>query len=435
MTDTAKQSPRLTSRWLVLPLLLAIAILNYADRYLLAGLVGPIKNDFGLTDSFVGLLLGPAFALVYTIAAIPIARIADRTSRIMVVCIGCIVWSGFTALTAYATDAWMLATARVGVGIGEAAYQAPTAALIAAYFPPHQRGRALALVGTSIYFGQMLGLAGGPAIAAEHGWRASFQVIGITGIIVAVTAWTVIREPEQTAERKAAAQPAIATLARQLVATPSLRNMTLGLSFGTLSGIAFGLWGPALFERAYGISNAAAGTAFAVSFGLPGLVGVLGFGFLADRLSRDGLEWPVRLSALALFAATACILTVVWMPQMWMAQMLAIPSGILGGGWSIGIIAGLQYVLPDRSRATGTAFALLAMSLFGNFVGPWITGILSDAFTGTQGEGLRIGLSLVIPTGFIGALLIWRAVATIKADRDRLHDHDATTSGAPGIAM
>ncbi|MEZ5742509.1 MAG: MFS transporter [Sphingomonadaceae bacterium] len=431
----ATQSPRLTSRWLVLPLLLAIAILNYADRYLLAGLVGPIKNDFGLSDSFVGLLLGPAFALVYTIAAIPIARIADRTSRVMVVSIGCLVWSGFTALTAFATDAWMLAAARVGVGIGEAAYQAPVAALIAAYFPPHQRGRALALVGTSIYFGQMLGLAGGPAIAADHGWRTAFQVIGLTGIIVAVTAWTVIREPAHSEEVKATPHPKIATLARELVATPALRNMTLGLSFGTLSGIAFGLWGPALFERAYGISNAEAGTAFAVSFGLPGLLGVLGFGVLADKLSKDGHEWPVRLSAIALFAATACILAVVWMPEIWMAKALAIPSGILGGGWSIGIIAGLQYVLPDRSRATGTAFALLMMSLFGNFIGPWITGILSDSFTGSQGEGLRIGLSIVIPTGFLGAWFIWRAVATIRADRDRLHGQSSGREGAPGMAM
>ena len=418
-TDAATIEPeRLTSRWLVLPLLLSIAILNYADRYLLAGLARPIKAEFSLSDSFLGLLLGPAFALVYTLAAIPIARIADTHSRVMVVSLGCLVWSGFTALTAYATDPWMLGAARVGVGIGEAAYQAPVAALIAAYFPPEQRTRALALVGTAIYFGQILGFAGGPAIATEYGWRGAFQIIGLTGVIVAVTAWVVIREPSRSSEHTKTPAPPLGQLAKRLTATSALRNMTLGMSFGALSGTAFGLWGPALFERAYGISNAEAGTAFAFSFGLPGLVGMLGFGFLADKLSRKGLEWPVRLSAIALFAATLCILIVAWMPELWLAQVMAIPSGILGGGWAIGVIAGLQYVLPERTRATGTAFALLVMNFFASFVGPWVTGLLSDQLVdaASVSTGLRLSLTIVIPTGFLGAWFIWRAVKTINDD-------------------
>jgi MFS family permease len=412
---------RLTNRWLVLVLIFGIALLNYADRYLLSGLVGPIKAEFGLTDGFMGLLLGPSFALIYTVAAIPIARLADRTSRIVVICAGCALWSFFTAITAYATSGWLLALARLGVGIGEAAYQAPAAALIAAYFPAHQRTRALAVLGSTIYFGQMTGMAGGPAIAAHYGWRAAFEMLGGVGIVVAVTAWLVIREPAKAAAGGVPRVP-LMDLARQLSRTASVRNMTIAAGFGTLSGVTFGLWGPALFERAYDLSSAEAGKAFGLAFGLPGLVGTLVFGVLADRMAKRGPEWPLRLTALALAAATACIMVATWMPSLALAQAVAIPSGLLGGGWSVGVIASLQYVLPERNRSTGTAMAMLIVGLFGNFFGPWIAGLLSDLLgdAANGAWGLRAGLSIIMPTGFIGAWLAWRASRMLEQDQRSL---------------
>ena len=110
--------PKLTNKWVVLALLLSVALVNYGDRYLLAGLVEPIKAEFGVSDGFMGLLMGPAFALLYSLLAIPIARYADRVSRVAILCTGCIVWSGFTILSGFANDPWMLALARVGVGVG-----------------------------------------------------------------------------------------------------------------------------------------------------------------------------------------------------------------------------------------------------------------------------------------------------------------------------
>lgn len=420
MTSEPLDAPRLTNRWLMLALLLGIALLNYADRYLLSGLVGPIKAEFKLTDNFMGLLMGPAFALLYTVAAIPIARLADRTSRVAVVCAGCVVWSFFTALTSLADSPWMLAAARVGVSVGEAAYQAPAAALIAAYFPPHQRTRALALVSTSIYFGQITGMAGGPAIAAVHGWRAAFELLGVTGIIIGVTAWIVIREPQRSAPVQSQTQVSLKSLAGRLPSVASVRNMTLGLGLGTLSGVSFGMWGPSLFERAYALPNAEAGKTFGIAFGLPGLIGMLAFGVLADRMAKKGVHRPLMLSAAALFAATLLIMVVTWSPSLALARLLAIPSGLLGGGWSIGIIAGLQYVLPERFRSTGTAGALMVVGLFGNLLGPWGTGALSDAFGGDPALSLRLGLSIMIPTGLIGAFLLLRAARTLEADQAAL---------------
>lgn len=411
---------RLTPRPLVLALLLGIAVVCYADRYLLAGLAQPIKREFGLSDTVLGVLLGPAFALLYTILGVPAARLADRTSRIAVAAGGCLLWSLFTALTAVAHDAWVLGLARVGVGIGEAAYQAPVMALIAAYFPPQQRGRALALMACAIYLGQMTGMAGGPALAAASTWRTPFAALGGVGLAMALAAWLIIKEPPREAAPAAQAEhEPLAALARRLVRARSWILLTVGLSLGSFSGVSFGLWGPTLFERAYGLTTQAAGAAFGLPFGIAGLLGTLGYGFVSDRIGRRGSAAPLLLAAAALAIATLCILTITWVPSLQVAQLLAIPSGLLGGGWSVGVYVGFQHILPERVRASGTAIALLAVGLIANLGGPWVAGLLSDAFGGGLG-GLRTSLTVVIPLGLVGALAMWRASGLLDADRRRL---------------
>ena len=406
----------LPNRWLVLFLLLLVAVLNYADRYLMAGLAQVLKQTFALSDTMLGVLLGPAFAVLYIIAGVPIARLADRGSRLAVACLGCLAWSLFTLLTALATGPAGLVLARVGVGIGEAAYQAPVAALVAAYFPLAERGRAFAALTTAVYLGQLCGLAGGPAMAQVAGWRMPFVVLGASGIVVAALAYAVIREPARTAKMH---QEPLAPLAARLGRTACWWQLTLGLALGSLSGMSFGLWATALFERAYHLSNKAAGAAFGVPSGLSGLVGTVLFGVIADRLARRDPAAPLRLAALALGAATTTIIVTTWAPSVGLAQLMALPSGLLGGGWSVAVLAGFQALLPDRMRAAGTALALAVVGLMASVVGPWLTGWLSDAL-GAGVIGLRLALSLIIPTGLVGALALWRASVNLGPDRERL---------------
>lgn len=419
VTD-ANAAPRLSNKWVVLAALLAVSLVNYGDRYLLAGLAEPIKREFAVSDTFMGLLMGPAFALLYSIVAVPIALYADKASRIMIISLGCLIWNGFTILSGLASSPWMLAFARVGVGIGEAAFQAPAYALLAAYFLPEQRGRAFAVMGMAVYFGQLLGYAGGPAIAARGTWHDAFQVLGLAGIGIALLAWLVVREPPRPLVSVKPPHEPLWPLFKRLWAARSFRFMALGMALGTFSGISFGMWGPALFERAYGLTTQQASGAFGLAFGMPGLFGMLLFGFLVDRLARRGPQWLLLLSAVALFAASGMILAATWAPSLGAAQILAIPSGLLGGGWSIGIMAALQYVLPDRCRATGTALGLLLINLIGYVMGPLLAGQLSDLVAGEGANGLRVALSFVIPVGFIGAALMWQGGRSIEADRKAL---------------
>lgn len=416
---TATRAVERSSPWTVLFVLLAIYIFNYADRYLIAGLVDPIKTEFGVGDQFMGLLMGPAFAVLYTTLGIPIARLADRHSRIVIICAGCLLWSICTGLSGLAQGPWTLALARLGVGIGEAAFIAPAYSLLAAYFPPARRGVAFAILGVATYLGQVAGYVVGPAIADAHDWRTAFFVMAAPGMLLAFVAPLLVREPERAAAAMAQPQVPLRWLVGELLRSRVFVLMMLGMGLGTLSGISFGLWGPSLFHRVYDIPLTQASGAFGLYFGLAGLTGMLLFGAASDRLARGGMQRPVLLAAAALFAASACILAVTWADSYALARWLAIPSGLLGGGWSIGVMASLQYLLPDRFRATATALFIMVTTFGGFVVGPWLTGALSQSF-GDDAASLRLALSITIPTGMVGALLVWRAARHLEPDRARL---------------
>lgn len=410
-----------TNAWLVLALLLAIYIFNFADRYLITGLVGPIKAEFGLGDDFMGLLMGPAFVALYVFAGVPIARLADRKSRIAIIAAGCVVWSAATVATGLATGPVSLALARVAVGIGEAAFAAPAYSLLADYFPVEKRGRAFAILGLATYFGQIAGQAGGPAIAALYDWRTAFFAMGIPGVLLGALAVLTIREPARTVPVKAVPAIPFSQMLGHLRRAPSYVLMMIGMGLGSLSGVAFGYWGPELFTRSFGIDPTVAKTAFAVNFGMAGLVGMLLFGTLSDKLTTRGREWPIRLTAAAMASATAYILLVTWSDTFGMATALAIPSGLLGGGWAVGVLSSLQYILPERFRATATASFIMVTTLLGYFVGPWLTGAVSQALGG-DAWSLQVGLSVAIPLGFVGALCCLLAARTLERDRAALSD-------------
>jgi MFS family permease len=418
MDNTA---PRLSNPWVVLATLLVIYIFNFADRYLLTGLIGPIKAEFDIGDNLIGLLMGPAFVVLYVVLGVPFARLADRGSRIRVIAAGCVMWSLATAATGLATGPVSLGLARIGVGVGEAAFVAPAYSLLTDYFKPERRGLAFAILGLATYFGQIAGQAGGPALAAEHGWRMTFLLVGLPGVALGALALLLVREPPRTlaADGTPAAAIPLGQLVGLLVRSPGYVMMALGFGMGTLSGVTFGYWGPELFARSFALDPITIKTAFALNFGLAGLCGMLAFGALSDRLSRRGRVWPVRLSGLALFCATALVLVAVWAPSFELAMLVAIPCGLLGGGWPVGLYAGLQHMLPASYRASATALFIAFITLLGYFVGPWATGALSQAL-GDDAQSLKLAMSVVVPAGFVASLFALLAAGRVEADRVRL---------------
>ena len=185
--------------WLVLGVLCFVYVLNFLDRQLLSILAKPIQDDLGITDGQLGRLGGLYFALFYCILGVPVAWLADRGNRTRVLTIACALWSAATIACGLSTNYGQLAAARMSVGIGEAGGVPPSYSIISDYFPPHRRGRALALFNLGPPLGQALGVAFGAKIAAAYDWRLAFILLGAAGLIAAAAVWGLVREPRRGA--------------------------------------------------------------------------------------------------------------------------------------------------------------------------------------------------------------------------------------------
>ena len=192
MSSTA---PFHRNRSLVMALLLLAYIFNFLDRQILGILAQPIKQDLGLTDTEFGAIGGLAFAILYSVLAVPLAYLADRTSRSAVIAAALAVWSGFTALCGTATGFSQLFLYRLGVGVGEAGGVAPSYALIAEYFPPKRRARALAIFSLGVPIGLASGTLLGAYLTHWISWRAAFLVMGVAGIVLAPVLFWLVRDP------------------------------------------------------------------------------------------------------------------------------------------------------------------------------------------------------------------------------------------------
>jgi MFS family permease len=234
--------------------------------------------------------------------------------------------------------------------------------------------------------------------------------MALPGFAMAAIAWMLIPEPPRfTQPEGLASQQSLLQIATDLWKDPVFSFLNLGMALGTLSGYSFAMWAPTEFVRAYHMPQAQAAKAFGLAFGLAGLVGMLGFGFVSDHLLKYNKKWPLRLGSIALAAATMVIAFVTYAPDLHVAILLAIPSGLLGGGWSIGVMASLQNLLPNHIRATGTALFLTVSTFIGMVFGPFIVGLLSDMFGGTTVFSLRFAMMAAISTGIPGAIALWIA--------------------------
>ncbi len=183
------------NRAYVLFILVVVYTFNFIDRQIIGILAVPIKADLILSDTQLGLMGGLAFALFYTGLGIPVAMLADRSSRTWIMTIALVLWSAMTAVCGLAQNFWQIFLARVGVGVGEAGGVAPAYSLIADYFPPNQRARALSIYSFGIPIGGALGIAAGGLIASTVDWRIAFFVVGAAGILIAPVFRLTIREP------------------------------------------------------------------------------------------------------------------------------------------------------------------------------------------------------------------------------------------------
>ncbi len=414
----------------VLTVMVIMYTCNYLDRYVLAVMIGEIKADLVISDSMAGFMLGPAFAAFYTGMGIPIARWADVGSRRSIIAIGMAVWSGFTAVSGIVTNATQLLVARIGVGVGEAAGAAPAHSLLSDYFAPDRRATALAVFQGGVYWGSMLGLVIGGVLVDAIGWRSTFLVVGLPGLLIALVVRFSVREPprgqfdvpsEPDEEPRApTAEPPSATVletAAFLLRMPTFWLVGLGAGIASFSGTGFGMWLPTFFERVHDMAQSEIGPRLGPIQYIPALVGSILTGVIADRLGRRSLKWYAWIGAITVFLMIPWQGAMLMWPDGRQAMWWAVPAALSSAGWAPVAYGIAQNLAPPHMRAIASSFIIIFITFLGTGLGPWAVGILNDVLEPTHGdEAVRWSLFYLLLSCSIGALLFAFAGRTIERD-------------------
>lgn len=411
-------------------ILAIVYMFNFIDRQILAILLPAIRDEFGVSDTYLGFLAGTAFALFYVTLGIPVARIADRHNRRNLIAAAVALWSGMTALSGLALNIWHLTLARIGVGIGEAGCSPPAHSMIADYFPPEKRSTAMGFYTLGISAGIMLAYLGGGWVVQNIGWRETFFIVGLPGLLLAVIVRLTVQEPERGAsEQRVArgAQPSFAEVLKFLVVRRSFLHMAFAAGLSAFVGYAFISFLPSFMDRSFGMTDKAMlGRWLGLILGIAGGAGFFLGGYVADRFGTR-----TRRTSLTIIAGTVLFTAV---PQVLM---------LLSGSWQIAlllfvipaatsnvylapVLAQTQGMVALRMRAMASAIVLLVINVIGLGLGPWLTGMLSDGLRPAFGvESMRYALlvvsALILPWA---AFHYYRAGRTIDADLARAAEHD-----------
>lgn len=433
-TGSKDAAPAGGYRYYVLAMLIVVYTFNFLDRQILGILATPIKAEFGLSDGQFGLMSGLAFALLYTTLGVPIALLADRFSRSWIMTAAFALWSGFTALCGVVTSFPMLFLMRMGVGIGEAGGTAPAYSLIADYFPPSQRGRALAAFAFGIPAGMGAGTLIGGLVAAQYGWRMSFIVVGLAGLALAIPFKMLVRDPPRGGQDSSAAPVAAAPFGKVLGAVlpkPSFWLLSFGAASSSVCGYGVAAWLPSFFQRSFGLTLVETSWYAAGISILGGLLGIWLGGAVADRLGAKSRR------AYPLTPAVAFLIAV----PLFLAAMNSGPllAGLGGGGsrfaslalgfglfliptglnlaWIGPITATVQHLVPAHMRATASALFLLINNLLGIAGGIYYFGFMSDLLAPHFGtESLRWSIYTGMGFYLLSSILFLLASRVLEKD-------------------
>jgi MFS transporter, Spinster family, sphingosine-1-phosphate transporter len=409
-------------RTYVLAVLALVACMNAVDRIVMSMFMEPIKKEFQLTDTQLGLVTGLAFSLLGVVAAVPLARLSDRWNRKWIVG-GCLlIWSVMTAACGAVSSFAQLFAARVAVGIGEAGSGPASHSMIGDYYPRELRPRALAIFNVGGYLGLLGGMFGGGVLVQTVGWRAGFLWLGGVGVVLAVIFHFTVREPARV----------------DLPAPPAAAGGALRALFGDLGAftwllLAFGMasitswsvvaWMPSYFARAFSLPPAQIGLGLGLCLGLGTALGTLLGGQIGVRFGTRTPGWAARLAAATGLIGLPMYLGCFHAQSPMLAFALLFGTFVVGGLAVGPLFAMLQDMVAPNARATAVAVLGLAGAVFGQGLGPVVVGMFSDWLqTGRTGaEGLRLALTFVVYISPITSLLFWQVARSMGRQHSPAH--------------
>ncbi len=428
---TPGETPLVVPAWMrsrvyriwVLGLFAAVATFGFVDRIVVQVLVQPIKAELHVSDADMGLLGGLTFAVLYVALSIPIARLAERKNRIVIITIGTALWSVATAASGLAASFAQLLLARIGVGIGEAAGTPATTSIVSDYFSPQRRASAMSVVGLAVPLGAFLGGSAGGFIALHWGWRAAFLCAGLPGLALALLQGLTVREPLRgchdvasgsgAAAGDAQRTPSFLAVLRRFWERRSLIQFLVGATLSTIAGYGINYFLAAYFSRRFGLDYAQAGLVVGVVSSIPAALSIIAGGFVADWAGRRNARWYALIPALGA-ALTAPLYIASFQAGTWLvtAVLLAV-TAVCQYAYIPASTAVTQNMMEPRMRASAAAVTGLVYTLLGQGLGPLFVGMLSDHLTRSTSasQGLQTALTLS------ALVYLWSAVHLVIASR------------------
>ena len=423
MSDLAATPQRRASHPnVVLGMLLLVYVFNFVDRQILAILAAPIQADLQLSDGEMGLLGGVAFAVLYSTLAVPLAALADRTSRSWVITVSLVLWSGFTATCALAQGFWHIFFARLGVGIGEAGGVAPSYALIGDYFPSEKRARALSVYSLGIPLGSAAGVLAGGYIAAIVDWRLAFVAVGAGGLIIAPLFKLLVRDRPKplgagALQSPLAQTPSLKVTAAILARKPSFWFLSFGAALSSMLGYGIAFWLPSLLIRSFGLSLVEASQFFGALLLIGGVVGVLAGGWLGDRLGQTDRAFYSWLPGVGFFLGAPLFALGILSTDATLSFLLFLLPQALAYVWLGPVLSAIQHLVTPPARSTASALFLLINNLIGLGGGIFALGALSQFLAPHYGEeALRYSMLYSLVLYAVAALLMSFAGPHLRRD-------------------
>ena len=404
--------------WVTLGILWFVYVLNFLDRQLLSILAKPIQDSLHVTDSQLGLISGLYFAAFYCFLAIPVGWLADRSNRVRVLSAACALWSAATMACGVAANYAQLVAARMTVGIGEAGGVPPSYAIISDCFPPARRGSALGLYNLGPPVGAALGIAFGASIAAAYGWRTAFLVLGAIGILTALIARLVLREPvrgglDPAPAAASAGQAGFWDTASAFFSSPAL--LLASLAGAATQFITYGVSNfTVLFlmrEKGMSLQDVAVWYALVVGVGMS--AGIFAAGWLVDRYAPRAKQAYALIPAIGLALAVPFYVGFVRAPAWPEAVLMLVGVTLMNYSFLSPLVALVQQEVAPNRRVMSGALLLLVMNFVGLGLGPTYVGAASDWFRAENPEhSLQAALYTLTPF-YALAILLFLALARV----------------------
>jgi len=429
LTPPASAIPPVSRGWWLVAALFIAGIVSYANRLVLGVLVDPLRASFGVSDSAISLLQGPAFTLIYVLASLPIGRLTDRVNRKRLVTLGATVWAIAATLCGLAPNFTALLAARFLIGISEATLVPAAVSMIADSFEKHRRGTAFGVFGMATVLGGPIGISAGglllnlanrgafaswPLIGSLPPWRMVLVLFGAIGLVAPLALMTV-REPR----RLETTESTLPGSTGGFFSRHGRVLIPLYLGCGLLAVGDYGLisWAPSVLSRRFQWRSDEVGLAFGFITAVAGILGSISGGSLSDFAERrKGLEGRFKVCVLAAIGAVCAALAVSGPSSGFVLAGVGLWVLISTVGGIGGPVA-IQSAVPNQYRGLSASVFTFCNTLLGYGCGPTLVAVVTDrGLHAPESVGYAIS-AVVAPAAAIAALLFFQASKTLHRAR------------------